>query len=55
MLAGALWYLHFRIVDGLAHEEARDKAARLGLKPAQDGEHKRMWLAIQNYLSGVKP
>lgn len=53
-LAGALWYLHFRIVDGASDEEARTKATRLGLREDREGLHREMWLAIQNYLSKQK-
>jgi hypothetical protein len=47
-LAGALWYLHLRMIDQQSHEEARTNAARLGLTDA----HRDMWLAIQKILSG---
>jgi hypothetical protein len=50
-LAGGLWYLYFRIVENAPEEEARKKAAQLGLKPDGDGLHVDMWLAVQNYLS----
>jgi protein tyrosine phosphatase (PTP) superfamily phosphohydrolase (DUF442 family) len=50
-LTGGLWYLHFRQVDHLSDEEARLRAARLGLREAQDGMQREMWLAIQKYLS----
>jgi protein tyrosine phosphatase (PTP) superfamily phosphohydrolase (DUF442 family) len=51
MLAGGLWYLYFRKVEGAGDEQARKKAAQLGLKEDPEGEHKAMWLAIQKYLS----
>jgi protein tyrosine phosphatase (PTP) superfamily phosphohydrolase (DUF442 family) len=47
-LAGALWYLHFRMIDQQSDEEAQANAARLGLKK----EHREMWLAIEKVLSG---
>jgi hypothetical protein len=50
-LVGGLWYLHFRISEGATDEVARANAARLGLRPDQEGDGRRMWLAIQNYLS----
>ncbi len=54
-LAGGLWYLHFRIVDGLSHEQAVSKAAPLGLNSDADGgPHREIWLAIQKYLSMSK-
>ncbi len=49
-LAGALWYLHFRTADKLSDEEARKKAAALGLKEDSDGPHREMWLAVQAYV-----
>jgi protein tyrosine phosphatase (PTP) superfamily phosphohydrolase (DUF442 family) len=54
-LAGGLWYLHFRIVDGLSNDKATAQAAALGLNPDADGgPHKAMWLALQSYLSMSK-
>jgi protein tyrosine phosphatase (PTP) superfamily phosphohydrolase (DUF442 family) len=50
MLAGGLWYLHFRTADRATDEAARARAARLGLKEDKDGDHKAMWLAIQKFL-----
>ncbi len=54
-LAGGMWYLHFRIAEGAADEDARARAERLGLKPDQEGDGKLMWLAVQSYLSKTKP
>jgi protein tyrosine phosphatase (PTP) superfamily phosphohydrolase (DUF442 family) len=54
-LAGGLWYLHFRLGEGASDEDARARASRLGLRPDQEGEGKRMWLAVQKYLSEMKP
>lgn len=54
LLAGALWYLHFRTVDKIPDAEARSKAAALGLKE-EDGENREMWLAIQKYLRDEMP
>ena len=31
-VAGAVWYLHLRTAEFLTHDEARVRAARLGLK-----------------------
>jgi protein tyrosine phosphatase (PTP) superfamily phosphohydrolase (DUF442 family) len=53
MLAGGLWYLHFRTVDKAGDETARTKANRLGLKEEAVGDHKAMWLAIQKLLSNL--
>jgi protein tyrosine phosphatase (PTP) superfamily phosphohydrolase (DUF442 family) len=50
-LAGALWYLHFRTAGKLSDEEARRKAAPLGLKEDADGASREMWLAVQKYLA----
>jgi protein tyrosine phosphatase (PTP) superfamily phosphohydrolase (DUF442 family) len=50
MLAGGLWYLHFRTEDKVNDETARTQANRLGLKEEAVGDHKAMWLAIQKFL-----
>jgi protein tyrosine phosphatase (PTP) superfamily phosphohydrolase (DUF442 family) len=50
-LTGALWYLHFRTAGKLSDEEARKKAAQLGLKEDADGASREMWLAVQKYLA----
>lgn len=50
-LTGSLWYLHFRDVEQLGDEEARIRAAQLGLREDQNGLQREMWLAIQKYLS----
>jgi protein tyrosine phosphatase (PTP) superfamily phosphohydrolase (DUF442 family) len=52
MLAGGMWYLHFRTADFATEEEARAKATRLGLKEDPNGEHKVMWDAIKKYFTG---
>lgn len=49
-LAGGLWYLHFRIIDRLSDDLARQEARRIGFKEDQDGIHRQMWLAIQKFL-----
>jgi len=49
-LAGALWYLHFRTAGKLPDEEARKKAAALGLKEDADGAPREMWLGVQKFL-----
>src|SRR5262249_27870301 len=49
-LLGGLWYLHFRIVDVLNDDQARAEAVRLGFRPDQDGPHRDMAIAVQNYL-----
>jgi hypothetical protein len=51
IFTGGLWYLHFRQVDHLNDEEARLRAARLGLREAAEGLPREMWLAIQKFLS----
>jgi len=54
VLAGGLWYLHFRTADQASDEVARLKAARLGLKSELDAENRPMWLAIERYLKEQK-
>jgi protein tyrosine phosphatase (PTP) superfamily phosphohydrolase (DUF442 family) len=54
LLAGALWYLHFRTAEGATDEDARARAARLGLR-VDSQEGKDLMLAVQKYLSGLKP
>ena len=51
VLQGALWYLHFRIVDLASDEEARIRAGRLGLRDNGSPEQREMWLAVQKFLS----
>jgi protein tyrosine phosphatase (PTP) superfamily phosphohydrolase (DUF442 family) len=52
-LAGALWYLHFRLADGLPEPEARKKAVRLGLNEETTGDNAEWWLAINQILRGA--
>jgi protein tyrosine phosphatase (PTP) superfamily phosphohydrolase (DUF442 family) len=54
MLAGPLWYLHFRTIDLATDEAARIKAAPLGLKEKLESDDKAVWLAIQNLLSQLE-
>lgn len=54
-LAGALWYLHFRLVDGAAEEKAQEEAEGLGFKKDQSDAHLQMWLAVQKLLNDLKP
>jgi hypothetical protein len=54
-LAGGLWYLHFRLVEKETDAKAREDAARLGFQQNANEPHKTMWIAVQNYLSNVKP
>jgi protein tyrosine phosphatase (PTP) superfamily phosphohydrolase (DUF442 family) len=51
MLTGGLWYLYFRLVDNLPDEEAVARASRLGLSPDKNGEHRVMWVGIQQFLA----
>jgi protein tyrosine phosphatase (PTP) superfamily phosphohydrolase (DUF442 family) len=51
VLAGGLWYLHFRFSAGMSDEQARAQARSLGLRDDPSGEAGVMWLAIQKYLS----
>ena len=55
VLAGGLWYLHFRTVDRLSDDDARAKAKPLGLKTDGNDANKAMWVAIQEYLSKQAP
>jgi protein tyrosine phosphatase (PTP) superfamily phosphohydrolase (DUF442 family) len=50
-LAGALWYLQFRLVERDPDETARVRAANLGLREDREGNHRAMWLAVQKLLS----
>jgi protein tyrosine phosphatase (PTP) superfamily phosphohydrolase (DUF442 family) len=53
-LAGALWYVHFRLVDRQTEEQARQNAERLGFKPdSSDPRFKTMWLAVQKLLKDL--
>jgi len=54
-LAGALWYLHFRLVDRATEEKAREDAERLGFKQDRSDAHLKMWLAVQSLLKELKP
>ena len=54
-LAGALWYLHFRLVDRTTEEKARDEAERLGFKQERGEAHLKMWLAVQKLLKDLNP
>lgn len=53
-LAGALWYLHFRLVDRETDEKARQNAERLGFKQDGSDAHLKMWLAVQNLLKNLE-
>ena len=54
-LAGALWYLHFRLVDRATEEKAREEAERLGFKQDRSDAHLQMWLAVEKLLKDLKP
>jgi protein tyrosine phosphatase (PTP) superfamily phosphohydrolase (DUF442 family) len=47
-LTGSLCYLHARLYDRVNDDEARTRAARLGLK--DDAEHRAVWTALQDFL-----
>lgn len=53
VLAGGLWYLHFRTVLQMTDDAARAKAIPLGLKDTTAGEPGTMWVAIQKFLSAA--
>jgi len=50
-LAGALWYLDFRLTQRDSDETARVRASGLGLREDREGTHRAMWLALQKLLS----
>jgi hypothetical protein len=54
MLAGSLWYLHFRTVERLANDKAQEKAVPLGLQVEQNESNRSMWLAIQKVLEQAR-
>jgi hypothetical protein len=53
-LTGALWYLHFRLVEQLPDDRANAEARRLGFRPSQYAQHQDMALAAQKYLDSAK-
>lgn len=53
-LNGAMWYLKFRLHDKLSDDQARQKAATLGLKESGTDEATALWLAIQMILRDMK-
>jgi protein tyrosine phosphatase (PTP) superfamily phosphohydrolase (DUF442 family) len=48
-LAGALWYLYFRIVEQSPEETALIRARSLGLREEREGAHRDMWQAAQKF------
>jgi protein tyrosine phosphatase (PTP) superfamily phosphohydrolase (DUF442 family) len=48
-IAGPLWYLHFRTVDGATDETARVRASALGLRTEREGMHREMWQAARQF------
>jgi protein tyrosine phosphatase (PTP) superfamily phosphohydrolase (DUF442 family) len=54
-VAGGLWYLYFRAHLKQPDEKARAEAQRLGLRLDDDAEHRRMLLAVQKLLEGLRP
>ncbi len=54
LVAGTLWYLHFRTVERLADDKARAKAVPLGLQVEQNESNRSLWLAIQKVLEQVR-
>ncbi len=52
-LAGALWYLYFRVEKQESDEKARAEAQRLGLR-FDDEEHRPMVLAAQRLLAELR-
>lgn len=49
-LAGGLWYLHYRLVEGWSDDKARIEADRLGFRQDRDDNHRTMWIAVQKLL-----
>ena len=47
VLAGSLWYLHFRTAGKMTDQEAKARAERLGLRPSDDAEQRTMWEALK--------
>lgn len=54
-MAGALWYLYFRVQRNQDDETARTEAQRLGLRFDDDAEHKAAMLAAQKLREALKP
>jgi protein tyrosine phosphatase (PTP) superfamily phosphohydrolase (DUF442 family) len=52
-LTGGLWYLHFRVAQGLPDETARRQARPLGLREDGEGAHREMWQATQRLVGGI--
>lgn len=50
IVAGGLWYLHFRIVERASDEAARARAGRLGFREDAGADYKTMLLAVQQFL-----
>jgi protein tyrosine phosphatase (PTP) superfamily phosphohydrolase (DUF442 family) len=50
-LAGALWYLHFRLVDNASEDKARSEAARLGLRDDSSSAGQTLWMTLQSIVS----
>jgi protein tyrosine phosphatase (PTP) superfamily phosphohydrolase (DUF442 family) len=46
-LAGAMWYLYSRLVDGAGEDVARSRAANLGFKDDDSEEYRALWTAAQ--------
>lgn len=54
-LAGPLWYLHFRLSEGVSEEKARLEITRLGYKLPSETDNKAMADAIQRVLQATNP
>ncbi len=48
-LSGAMWYLHFRLIQQASDDVARTRARPMGLQ--EDGADHGMWKATQKFLS----
>ncbi len=49
-LAGALWYLHFRLAEHLPDDAARIRAGSLGFREGGDDSVRALWQATQRIL-----
>lgn len=50
-LAGGMWFLYFRTIELLDGDAANLRALPLGYRDDLSEAHRRMWLAVQIYLS----
>lgn len=53
-LAGGLWYLWYRLGEGISEDAARIRARGLGLREDREGAHRDMWQSAQRYLNDLQ-